>query len=61
MNRPLGTWKLLVLSVVFGAPVAYWLFSGPSKGTSVVYAQQVVEAQQARGGLDQTIGADQMS
>ena len=61
MNRPLGTWKLLVLSVVFGAPVAYWLFSGPSKGTSVVYAQQVVEAQQARGGLDQTIGADQLS
>ncbi len=61
MNRPLGTWKLLVLSVVFGAPVAYWLFSGPSKGTSVVYAQQVVEAQQARGGLDQTIDLDQMS
>ena len=61
MNRPIGTWKLLVLSLVFGTPVAYWLFSGPSRGTSAVYAQQVVDAQQARNGLDLTIGADQLS
>jgi serine protease Do len=52
---------LLVLSLVFGTPVAYWLFSGPSRGTSAVYAQQVVDAQQARNGLDLTIGADQLS
>lgn len=61
MNRTVGNWKLLVLSLVFGVPVAYWLLSGPPRGTSVIYAQQVVDARQARGGLDHTIGADQMS
>ena len=64
MNRPLGTWKLLFLSILLGAPIGYWLFSGPSASTSVVYAQQSVEAQQARGGLEKAAsvaGADQLS
>jgi serine protease Do len=53
MNRAIGIWKLLVLSVVLGAPIGYWLFSNHSVQPSAVYAQQVVQAQQARGGLEQ--------
>jgi serine protease Do len=65
MNRTIGSWKLLILSVVLGAPVGYWLFSNNPSRPSAVYAQQVVESQQARGGLDRggvnIAGADQLS
>ncbi len=64
MNRSLGNWKLLILTIVFGVPVGYWLYSHPATPPSAVYAQQVVEAQQARGGLDipaSVAGADQLS
>ena len=64
MNRSLGNWKPLILTLVLGAPVGYWLFSNPPSPPSAVYAQQVVDAQQARGGLINPAGvasADQLS
>lgn len=64
MNRPLGTWKLLILTIVFSAPIGYWLLSHPASNSSAVYAQQSADAQQARGGLDgasNVASADQLS
>ena len=64
MNRSLGSWKPFFLTMVLGAPVAYWLFSHPSAPPSAVYAQQIVDSQQARGGLGDPAGvtsADQLS
>ena len=64
MNRSLGTWKPLILTLVLGFPIGYWLFSNPPTPPSAVYAQQAVDAQQARGGLGSSNGiasADQLS
>ena len=64
MSRSLGSWKPFVLMIVLGAPVGYWLLSHPSAPPSAVYAQQVVDSQQARGGLANPAGvasADQLS
>ncbi len=64
MNRSFGTWKPLILTLVLGAPVGYWLFSNPPSPPSAVYAQQVANAQEARGGLANPAGvasADQLS
>ena len=64
MNRSVGSWKPFVLTLVLGGPVAYWLFSNPTLPPSAVYAQQVVDAQQSRGGLANPAGvasADQLS
>ncbi len=64
MNRSLGTWKPLILTLVLGIPIGYWLFSNPPTPPAAVYAQQAVEAQQARGGLGSSNGiasADQLS
>ena len=50
--------------IVLGAPVGYWLLSNPSAPPSAVYAQQVVDSQQARGSLGNPAGvasADQLS
>ena len=52
MNRFFESWKLFILMIVLGAPVGYWLLSNPSSQPSAVYAQQIADAQQARGGLD---------
>ena len=56
MNRSLGNWKPLVLTMVLSAPIGYWLFSNPSLPPTPVYAQQVADAQQARGGLANPAG-----
>ena len=64
MSRSLGSWKPFILMLVLGAPVGYWLLSNPSAPPSAVYAQQVVDSQQARGGLANPAGvasADQLS
>ena len=64
MNRPLETWKLCVLSLLFGAPIGYWLASSPSATHSPVYAQQVTDAQSAKSGLElsaSVASADQLS
>ena len=64
MSRTLGSWKTLILMIVLGAPVGYWLLSNPSAPPSAVYAQQVVDSQQARGSLGNPAGvasADQLS
>jgi serine protease Do len=64
MNRSIGSWKPFFLTMVLGVPVAYWLFSHPSAPPTAVYAQQVVDSQQARGGLVDPTGvasADQLS
>ncbi|MEQ1829114.1 MAG: Do family serine endopeptidase [Pirellula sp.] len=63
MNRPLGTWKLLFLLVIISAPIGYWLLSHQAAQPSHAYAQQITEAQQARGTLDRvnTTGAEQIS
>jgi serine protease Do len=64
MNRPLETWKLCVLSLLFGAPIGYWLASSPSATHSPVYAQQVTDAQSAKNGLElsaSVASADQLS
>ncbi len=64
MSRSLGSWKPVILMIVLGAPVGYWLLSNPSVPPSAVYAQQVAESQQARGTLGNTAGvasADQLS
>lgn len=63
MNRPLSPWKLLVLAVVFGAPIGYWLFSHQPVPPSAAYAQQLLDSQQARSTLDRTntAGAEQLS
>ena len=64
MNRSLGIWKPLILTMVLGAPVGYWLFSNPPSPPSAVYAQQVADAQQAHGALGNPAGvasADQVS
>jgi len=49
---------------MLGVPVGYWLFSNPATPPSAVYAQQVIDSQQARGGLVNPTGvasADQLS
>ncbi len=64
MNRSFGSWKPLILTMVLGVPIGYWLFSNPPSPPSVVYAQQIVDSQQARGGLGNPVGvasADQLS
>lgn len=64
MNRPLEFWKLCVLSLVFGAPIGYWLASSPTATHSSVYAQQIVDSQTAKGGLElntSVASADQLS
>ncbi len=64
MNRSVESWKPFFLTMIFGVPVAYWLFSNPSAPPSSVYAQQIVESQTARGGLGNPTGvasADQLS
>ena len=64
MNRSSRTWKPLLLTMLLGAPVGYWLFANPSSPPSTVYAQQVVDSLQARSGLDNPAGvasADQLS
>jgi serine protease Do len=62
MNRPIGTWKLLILALVLGTPVGYWLASHDNV-PSAAYAQQVTDSQQARSTLDRSsiAGADQLS
>ena len=50
--------------VILGSPVGYWLVSNPAIPPSAVYAQQVVDSQQARSGLGDPAGvasADQLS
>ena len=64
MNRPLDAWKLCALSLLFGAPIGYWLASSPTATNSPVYAQQVVDAQSAKNGLElsaSVASADQLS
>lgn len=64
MNRSVGSWKPFFLTMVLGAPVAYWLFSHPVAPPTAAYAQQVVDSQHARGGLVNptgVAGADQLS
>ncbi len=64
MSRSFGSFKPLILTMLLGVPVGYWLFSNPSAPPSAVYARQAVDSQQARGGLGNTpgiAGADQLS
>ena len=64
MNRSFESWKPFVLMLVLGGPLGYWLVSNPSTPPSAVYAQQIAEAQQARGGISNPVGvasADQLS
>ena len=64
MNQTANPWKLLFLGVVISLPVGFWLFSHSATGPSVVYAPQIVDSQQARGGLNapaNIAGADQLS
>ena len=64
MNRSIGSWKPFFLTMVLGVPVAYWLFSHNAAPPTAAYAQQVVDSQQARGGLVNptgVAGADQLS
>ena len=64
MNRTFNSWKPFFLMMVLGGPIGYWLLSNPSAPPSAVYAQQIADAQQARGGLANPAGvasADQLS
>ena len=64
MNRFFNSWKPFILMMVLGGPVGYWLLSNPSAPPSAVYAQQIADSQQARGGLGNPVGlasADQLS
>ena len=64
MNRTFNSWKPFIFMMVLGAPVGYWLLSNRSAPPSAVYAQQIADAQQARGGLGNPAGvasADQLS
>ena len=64
MNRSFESWKPFILVLVLGGPVGYWLLSNPSAPPTAAYAQQIADAQQARGGLSNPVGvasADQLS
>jgi serine protease Do len=64
MRRSSDTWKLIALSLLFGAPVGFWLSSESGTIESKAYAQQIADAQVAQNSLTQSANvasADQLS
>ncbi len=52
MNRPLSSWKMVLLAAAIGGPIGVWIFSQSGASVTQAYAQQAAEATQARTQLD---------
>ncbi len=52
MNRPLSSWKMVLLAAAVGGPIGFWILSQGGPSVTQAYAQQAAEATQARTQLD---------